>query len=90
VSLTLHRTKVADLSPLAKSGLQRLHIGETRVTDLSPLAGLRLTRLVFDPEKITKGKEAVMAIPTITEIGTKFEDEANDLAAPAVFWQSHR
>jgi hypothetical protein len=31
-----------------------------------------------------------MAISTITEIGTKFEDGANDLAAPAVFWQSHR
>ncbi|MDF1826027.1 MAG: leucine-rich repeat domain-containing protein [Verrucomicrobiales bacterium] len=87
VSLTLHRTKVNDLSPLANTALQRLHIGETEVTDLNPLKGLRLTRLVFDPDDIQKGMEAVKAIPTITEIGTKFEDGENDLKPAAAFWQ---
>ncbi|MCG8601617.1 MAG: hypothetical protein MI807_15855 [Verrucomicrobiales bacterium] len=90
VSLTLHRTKVTDLTPLAKTNLQRLHIGETNVTDLTPLSNLRLTRLVFDPDKITKGIDDVMMIPTITEIGTKFEDGANDLQHPAQFWQSRQ
>ncbi|MEM9281723.1 MAG: hypothetical protein AAGA96_07855 [Verrucomicrobiota bacterium] len=88
VSLTLHRTRVSDLSPLANTALQRLHIGETPVTDLSPLTGLRLTRLVFDPSQIQKGMEAVKAIPTMREIGTKFEDEAKDLQSPAAFWSS--
>ena len=88
VSVTLHKTNVTDLSPFSNTGLQRLHIGETPVTDLSPLAGMRLTRLVFDPEKITKGMEAVKAMPTITQIGRKFEDGNNDLAPPAVFWPS--
>lgn len=86
VSLTLHRTPVTDLSPLANTNLQRLHIGETDVKDLSPLAGLRLTRLVFDPADIEKGVEAVKRIPTLREVGTKFEDGANDLKPPAVFW----
>ncbi len=86
VSLTLHRTPITDLSPLATTSLQRLHIGETDVTDLSPLGGLRLTRLVFDPEDIKEGVEAVKKIPTMQEIGTKFEDGANDLKPPAVFW----
>lgn len=88
VSVTLHKTNVTDLSPFSNTGLQRLHIGETPVADLSPLAGMRLTRLVFDPEKITKGMEAVKAMPTITQIGRKFEDGNNDLAPPAVFWPS--
>lgn len=88
VSLTLHRTLVTDLSPLSKTTLQRLHIGETKVSDLSPLKGLPLTRLVFDPESITEGIDAVKAIPTMTEIGTKFEDGSNDLKPPAVFWSA--
>ncbi|MEM6916250.1 MAG: hypothetical protein AAF491_06745, partial [Verrucomicrobiota bacterium] len=58
------------------------------VSDLSPLQGLPLTRLVFDPEDIKKGIDAVKAMPTINQIGTKFEDDANDLKPAAVFWQS--
>jgi hypothetical protein len=88
VSLTLHRTPVTDLSPLANTQLQRLHIGETAVTDLSPLAGLPLTRLVFDPDKITKGIDVIKAMPTMQQIGTKFEDGANDLQPGPAFWQS--
>jgi Leucine-rich repeat (LRR) protein len=87
VSLTLHRTPVNDISPLANTGLQRLHIGETNVSDLTPLKGLRLTRLVFDPDDIKSGMDVVKAIPTITEIGSKFEDGQNDLKPAAVFWQ---
>jgi hypothetical protein len=88
VSLTLHRTGVTDLKPLAGTALQRLHIGETGVSDLSPLRGMRLTRLVFDPDKITKGIEALLEMSTLTELGTKFEEGNNDLAHPAVFFQS--
>ncbi len=88
VSLTLHRSAVSDLKPLANTALQRLHVGETGVTDLSPLRGLRLTRLVFDPDKITKGIEVLLAMNTLTELGTKFEEGSNDLAHPAVFFQS--
>ena len=87
VSLTLHRTPVMDLSPLSGTQLQRLHIGETPVTDLSPLKGMGLTRLVFDPDRIEKGMDAVKQIPSMQQIGTKFEDGANDLKPPAVFWQ---
>jgi len=88
VSLTLHRTSVTDVSPLAGTALQRLHIGETDVTDLSPLRGMRLTRLVFDPDKITKGIEVLAELPALQEVGTKFEEGANDLAPPAVFFQN--
>ncbi len=87
VSLTLHRTPVTDLSPLANSNLQRLHIGETNVTDLTPLKGVRLTRLVFDPDEIEKGMDVLQQMPTLRELGTKFEDGANDLKPPPVFWQ---
>lgn len=87
VSLTLHRTRVTDLSPLRNTSLQRLHIGETNVTDLTPLEGLPLTRLVFDPSKIEKGMDVIRAMPGLRELGTKFEDGANDLRPPALFWQ---
>ena len=86
VSLTLHRTAVSDLSPLAHTRLQRLHIGETPVTDLAPLADVPLTRLVFEKGQITAGLDVVKQIPTLQEIGSKFEDGANDLKPPAVFW----
>lgn len=86
VSLTLHRTAVADLSPLANTRLQRLHIGETAATDLTPLQGLPLTRLVFDPDRIELGIDAIRTLPTLRELGTKFEGDTSDLAPPAVFW----
>lgn len=85
-SLTLHQTPITDLSPLAGTSLQRLHIGETPVTDLTPLAGLPLTRLVFDYDKIEKGLDVVKAIPSITEIGTAYDDNKKDLVLPAQFW----
>lgn len=85
-SLTLHQTKVQDLSPLSGSSLQRLHIGETPVSDLSPLAGMRLTRLVFDRQKITRGIEAIQAMPSLKELGSRFDDGGKDLVHPAVYW----
>jgi internalin A len=88
VSITLHRTKVKDLSPLSGTSLQRLHIGETAVTDLSPLKGMRLTRLVFTPANITQGLEVARSLP-LQEIGTRFDDEQQDLAPPAEFWPKY-
>lgn len=89
VSLTLHRTAVSDLSPLANTRLQRLHIGETPVTDLTPLASLHLTRLVFDIGKIKKGIEGIKEMRSLQELGSKFEDGANNLVPPAQFWLKH-
>jgi Leucine-rich repeat (LRR) protein len=84
----LHRTAVKDLSPLSNTTLQRLHIGETPVTDLSPLKGLPLTRLVFDQEQIQKGLDVIKQMPTLQELGNKFEDGNTTLKPPAVYWQS--
>ncbi len=89
VSVTLHRTKVEDVSPLAQTQIQRIHIGETAVTDLSSLAGLPLTRLVFDPAKITKGIDGIRGITTMTQIGSKFEQDLNTLLPPAQFWPKY-
>ena len=88
ISLTLHRTSVRDLSPLAGTSLQRLHIGETPVTDLSPLKGMGLTRLVFNPDMITTGFEVIAQMPSLTEVGTKFEDGSNDMQPLGAFLQS--
>ncbi len=89
VSVTLHRTKVEDVSPLAKTQIQRIHIGGTPVTDLSSLANLPLTRLVFDPAKITKGIDGIRGITTMTQIGTKFEQDLNTLLPPTQFWPKY-
>ena len=88
ISLTLHRTSVRDLSPLAGTSLQRLHIGETPITDLSPLKGMSLTRLVFNPDMITTGFYVIAQMPSLTEVGTRFEDGSNDLQPPGAFLQS--
>ncbi len=89
ISVTLHRSKVEDLAPLAQTRIQRIHIGETPVTDLTPLADLPLTRLVFDPGKIQKGIEGIRRIPTMTQIGTKFEQDLNTLLPPVQFWPKY-
>ena len=86
VSLTLHKTNVKDLSPLSGTRLQRLHIAETPVTDLSPLTGMALTRLVFTKERITKGLEAIQTMPSLRELGSKFDDEGKDLVHPSAYW----
>jgi len=86
VSITLHQTKITDLSPFTGTRLQRLHIAETPVTDLRPLANVPLTRLVFTPPLITAGIPEIRAIPTLREIGTRFDDAAKDLVSPAQFW----
>jgi len=88
ISLTLHRTSVGDLSPLAGTALQRLHIGETPVTDLSPLKGMSLTRLVFNPDMITSGFDVIAQMPSLNEVGTKFEEGSNDLQPLGAFLQA--
>lgn len=87
VSLTLQDTRVADLSPLAGTALQRLHIGGTEVTDLTPLGSLRLTRLVFTPGKIKAGLDVVRQMTSLQELGTRFDDTADDKMPPATFWE---
>ncbi len=87
-SLTLHRTKVKDLSPLSGTALKRLHIGDTPVEDLTPLKNMpALTRLVFTPANIKAGLDAAKALP-LQEIGTRFDDQAKDLAPPDIFWRN--
>jgi hypothetical protein len=82
MSLTLHRTGVSDLSPLAGTGLLRLHVGETPVTDLTPLRDLKLKRLIFTPENIKKGLDIARNMESLEELGTTFENRM-----PAeVFW----
>jgi hypothetical protein len=87
VSLTLQDTRVSDLSPLEGHSLQRLHIGGTEVTDLTPLGSSQLTRLIFTPGKIKKGLDAVRKIATLQELGTRFDDAADDKMPPATFWE---
>jgi hypothetical protein len=87
VSLTLQDTRVSDLSPLEGHSLQRLHIGGTEVTDLTPLGSSQLTRLIFTPAKITTGLDAVRKIATLQELGTRFDDAADDKMPPASFWE---
>jgi hypothetical protein len=82
MSLTLHKTRVSDLTPLKGSGLKRLHIGETPVTDLNPLEGMSLTRLIFTPGNIEAGLEVARRMESLKELGTTFENRM-----PAdVFW----
>jgi Leucine-rich repeat (LRR) protein len=85
VSVTLKGTKVRDLTPLSGTQLQRLHIAETPVEDLSPLKGIPLTRLVFTPANIKQGLDVAKALP-LAQIGTRFEEDGNDLLPPAQFW----
>ncbi len=87
VSLTLQDTRVSDLSPLAGHPLQRLHIGGTEVTDLTPLGSSQLTRLIFTPGKIKTGLDAVRKMATLQELGTRFDDSADDKMPPATFWE---
>jgi internalin A len=87
VSLTLQDTRVSDLSPLEGHSLQRLHIGGTEVTDLTPLGSSQLTRLIFTPAKIKTGLDAVRKIATLQELGTRFDDSADDKMPPASFWE---
>jgi len=87
VSLTLQDTRVSDLSPLEGHPLQRLHIGGAEVTDLTPVGSLQLTRLIFTPSKITKGLDTVRKMTSLQELGTRFDDAADDKMPPATFWE---
>ncbi|HPM80414.1 MAG TPA: hypothetical protein PLF81_06920 [Candidatus Anammoximicrobium sp.] len=87
VSLTLQDTRVSDLSPLEGHPLQRLHIGGAEVTDLTPIGSLQLTRLIFTPGKIKTGLDAVRKMASLQELGTRFDDAADDKMPPAAFWE---
>jgi len=89
VSLTLQDTPVADLGPLEGHPLQRLHIGGAEVTDLTPIGSSQLTRLIFTPGKITKGLDAVRKMASLQELGTRFDDTADDKMPPATFWERY-
>ncbi len=87
LSLTLQDTRVSDLSPLQGHPLQRLHIGGTEVTDLTPLGSSQLTRLIFTPGKIKSGLDVVRTMTSLQELGTRFDDTADDKMPPATFWE---
>ncbi len=74
-----------DLSPLAGTALQRIHLAETPVSDLTPLAGLPLTRLIFTPSTVSKGIDQARAIPTLREVGVEFEKRMNTQE----FWKQY-
>jgi internalin A len=88
-SLTMKGVPVQDLSPLASmTELRRLHIGDCAAQDLSPLAGLHLTQLIFTPGRVARGMEHVRQMPTLQEIGTRFDDPENSDVMPAAkFWE---
>ncbi len=85
IALTLRGTNVSDLRPLAGGKLERLHIGGTPVADLTPLKGLPLKRLIFTPKNITAGMDIVRNMPTIKEIGVRFDK----MMKPSEFWQRY-
>ena|GEM_PF-6017675 len=71
VSLTLHQTKLTALS-LVRTKRQRLHIGGTLVTDLRrPADPPRLHFAAYREDE--KGIDVARAIPTMREIGHKFD-----------------
>ncbi|HBN76670.1 MAG TPA: hypothetical protein DD473_12800 [Planctomycetaceae bacterium] len=85
MSLDIEKTPISDLSPLSgNTNLKRLNIADSAVTDLTPLKGLKLERLIFSPEKIEKGLDVVMSMPSIQQIGQTFDT----VTQPAVFWSS--
>jgi hypothetical protein len=87
VSLDVERTPVSDLRPLADmTSLRRLNIARTAVTDLAPLAGLRLERLVFTPSQIQSGLDIMRDMPSLTKLGTRFEDDS-DIFSAEEFWK---
>ena len=87
VSLDIEGTPVNDLRPLAEmTSLRRLNIARSAVQDLTPLAGLQLQRLVFTPSQITAGLDVVREMPSLTALGTRFEEESDTLP-PAEFWR---
>lgn len=87
VSLDIEGTPVTDLRPLAEmTSLRRLNIARSAVQDLSPLAGLELQRLIFTPSQIKSGLDVVREMPSLTALGTQFEEDS-DAIPPAEFWR---
>ncbi len=85
VRLSCDSSRVSDLSPLRGMPLTYLNCDSTPVTDLSPLAGMKLESLAFTPANITKGIEAIRAMPTLKQIGLNWQKY---LPASA-FWQKY-
>ena len=88
VSLDISNTPVSDIAPLAgMTSLERLNLAGSAVSDLAPLTGLRLQRIVFTPARITKGLDAIRNMPSLRQIGTRFDDDGDDLVTPREFWK---
>ena len=67
--LSIDRTKVTDLSPLAKmEPLRRLDMLGVKPVNPGVLAGLVLTYLVFSPELLNPA--IVLKIPTLQQVST--------------------
>ena len=57
------------------------------MTDLTPLGSLHLKRLIFTPSRIKKGLDVVRKMSSLEELGTRFDDKADDKMPPAAFWE---
>ena len=76
-------TAYAHLAPWRGEVASVVVLGPAHFT---PLRGMALTRLVFTPSNIKRGLEVAKDLP-LQEIGTRFDEEAKDLAPPAIFWE---
>ena len=85
VRLSCDSTRVSDLSPLRGMPLTYLNCDSTPISDLSPLAGMKLESLAFTPANITKGIEAIRAMPTLKQIGLNWQT----YLPAAAFWQKY-
>lgn len=79
-TISLRCPKAIDLSALRNLPLKDLNIRGSGVTDLSPLEGLALEHIQFDPERITKGLEALRAIKSLRQINRSDAE---------FFWDEH-
>ncbi len=67
-TLSLGCQKLTELSAIRKLPLKNLYIKPCGVTDLSPLEGMSLESIEFDPERITKGLEALRDMKSLKRI----------------------
>jgi hypothetical protein len=68
--LSLIKTQVSDLSPLAGMPLTALTLSGSTVTDLSPLKGMRLKELFCDFQR-ERDAEVLRSLTTLERINDK-------------------
>ncbi len=71
IHLSLCRTQVKTLTPLARSPLRRLDIRSTRVTTLLSCRRMPLEELSFFASRIRRGLDASRAIGTLVRINRR-------------------